>query len=445
MSDSNPNHNLKRAIGIRALAANIVNITMGAGIYVLPAIVAASIGAASILAYVFCAVMLISIMLCYAEIGSNVTGNGGSYMYVETAFGPFAGFIVNWLFFIGWGSVASAALLNVVADSLAILFPFFLWPLVRDMLFFVLIGLIMLVNIRGTKRGVRVVGIITAIKLIPLLCIIIFGCFYVKPANLHWEHLPALNTFGETVLVLFYAFAGFETALNTSGETENPKRNIPRGILLGGALVFTVYLLIQLVTQGVLGPQINAYKDAPLAAVADKIVGPIGATLLVIATMVSCTGTVSGDVLATPRLLFAGANDGLFPKYLGKVHQKFSTPYLAVLTYGALIFIFSISGGFRELAVLSSGSLLLIYLGVVLSMVKLRYKKGGASDGFKTPGGLIFPLIAISAIVWLLSHLPQNEIIANLIFIILVSVIYFVMRYLKGRKIEPVVDGQSPV
>jgi APA family basic amino acid/polyamine antiporter len=200
--------------------------------------------------------------------------------------------------------------------------------------------------------------------------------------------------------------------------------------------VFTIYLVIQAITQGVLGPQINAFKDAPLAAVADKIVGPAGATILVVAAMVSCLGTVSGDVLATPRLLFAGANDGLFPKYLGKVHPKFNTPYLAVLTYGLLIFIFSISGGFRELAVLSSGSLLLIYLGVVLSTARMRYKKDQSIEkGFKVPGGLIVPLIALTAIIWLLSHLSRNEIGANLIFIVFVIVIYFVMKFLKGRKL----------
>ena len=436
MSDRTTSEGLKRAIGIRALATNIVNITMGAGIYVLPAIVAANIGAASVLAYVFCAAMLISIMLCYAEIGSRITGTGGSYMYVETAFGPFAGYIVNWLFFIGWGSVASAALMNVVADSLAILFPVFLLPLARAALFFVLTGLIMAVNVRGTKQGVRVVGVITAIKLLPLLGIIIFGFAYVKPGNLHWEHLPALKTFGETVLVLFYAFAGFETALNTSGELENPKRTIPRGILLGGGLVFTIYLVIQTVTQGVLGPQINAFKDAPLAAVADKIVGPIGATLLVVAAMVSCLGTVSGDVLATPRLLFAGANDGLFPKFLGKVHPRFATPYLAVITYGLLIFIFSISGGFRDLAILSSASLLLIYLGVVLATVRMRYKKvQGIEKGFKVPGGLIVPLIAVVAILWLLSHLTSKEFAGTLGFIVFVTVVYFVTKFLKRKKV----------
>lgn len=442
MSDQNTKEGLKRAIGVRALAANIVNITVGAGIYVLPAIVAANIGAASVLAYIFCAAMLISIMLCYAEIGSRVTGAGGSYKYVEAAFGPFAGFIVNWLFFISWGSAASAALMNVVADSLAIMFPVFSQPIVRAVLFFVLIGLVILVNVRGTKQGVRVVGIITLVKLVPLLGIIIFGVAYVKPGNLHWEHLPEMKTFGETVLVLFYAFAGFETALNTSGELESPKRTIPRGILLGGALIFTVYLVIQFVTQGVLGPQINAFKDAPLAAVANKIVGPVGATLLVVAAMVSSFGTVSGDVLATPRLLFAGANDGLFPKFLGKVHPRFATPYMAVITYGALIFIFSISGGFRELAILSSGSLLLIYLGVVLATVRMRYKKGQTTQqSFKVSGGLIVPLIAIVTIIWLLTHLSISEISANLLFIAFVCIIYFVMKFFKNNNILDKPEG----
>ncbi len=238
------------------------------------------------------------------------------------------------------------------------------------------------------------------------------------------------------MLILFFAFAGFETSLNVSGEIKNPKRTIPLGILTGGLLVLISYILLQTVTQGVLGANVAAFKAAPLAAIAEKIVGPVGATILLVATAISCFGNNSGDLLATPRLLFAGANDGLFPKFLGKVHPKFKTPHYAIITYASLIFIFSVSGGFTQLAVLASACLLLIYLAVILATIKLRSKKQDiAAKTFRIPGGLIIPFIGIAAIVWLLTSLSKWEILSTIIFIAIVCVIYFTMKRFQQKKI----------
>ena len=429
MTTINSNEGLKRVVGVSGLAVIVVNFTIGAGIFALPAIVGIQLGAFGIVGYLFCSIMLAAIMLCYVEIGSRVTTSGGSYAYVEAAFGHFAGFIINWLFFFGWGILGSAALMNIIADSLSVIFPVFSSPLIRALLFFILIGWMIFINVRGAKLGVRFVEIITFIKLIPLLGIIIFGFSHIQSSNLHWEHLPSLKTFGDTALVLFFAFAGFETALNVSGEIKNPKRTVPLGILLGGALVLILYILLQTVTQGVLGAHISEFKDAPLAAVAENIVGSVGATILLVAAALSCCGSVSGDVLASPRLLFAGAKVGLFPKFLAKVHPKFATPYWAIITYAALIFIFSVSGGFKQLAILASCAILLIYLAVILAMIKFRMKKDNEIEKiFKVPGGLTIPIFAIVCIIWLLSHLSSQEIISTSIFIAVICVIYFAMK-----------------
>jgi len=434
MPTANTDEGLKRVVGISGLSATVINATIGAGIYALPAIVGIQMGAAGILGYLVCSIMLAAIMLCYVEIGSRVTSSGGSYAYVEAAFGPFAGFIINWLYFFGYCILSSAALMNVMADSLSVLFPVFSNPLIRALTFCILLGLMVLVNVRSTKGSLRFVGFITILKLIPLIAIILFGFSLIKTSNLHWEHLPDLKIFGDTSLILFFAFGGFESSLTVSGEIKNPKRTIPLGILLGGLLLLILYLLLQTVTQGVLGAQIGEFKDAPLAAVAQKIVGPIGATVLLVAAIISCLGTTSGDVLASPRLLFAGAKDGLFPKFLAKVHPKFATPYLAVITYAALIFIISVSGGFKELAILASCAILVIYLAVILAMIKLRMKKEvKAEKTFRVPGGLIIPFVGIAAILWLLSHLSRKEILSTIIFIAVTCVIYFAMMKLKKR------------
>lgn len=434
MAITDTNKELKRVVGVTGLSLNIINITVGAGIFALPAIVGVELGAFSIFAYLFCGIMMASIMLCYAEIGTRVTKTGGSYAYVVAAFGDFSGYIVNWLAVFGWSILGSAALMNIIADSLAVIFPVFSNPWIRGLFFFVLLAFLVMTNIRGAKQGIAFIKWITIIKLLPLFGIIIFGFSLINADNLHWEHLPSLNTFSNTTLVLFFAFAGFETALGVSGEIKNPKRTIPLGIMFGGALVLILYLLLQTVTQGVLGTEMKLAQDAPLAAVAERIIGSIGGAILLVVAAISCFGAVSTDVLNTPRVLFAGANDGLFPKFLGKVHPKFATPHWSIFCFAGLIFVFSISGGFKQLAILASAAILLIYLIVILATIKLRLKEKDNNENiFKVPGGMIIPGIGIASITWLLTSLSKGEIISTIIFIAVVSVIYFVMKSIKRR------------
>ena len=170
---------------------------------------------------------------------------------------------------------------------------------------------------------------------------------------------------------------------------------------------------------------------------AEQIVGPIGITILLFTTAISCIGGVSADVMATPRSLFACANDGMFPKFLGKVHPTFATPHWAIITYGALLFIFSISGGFKQLAILASAAILLIYLAVILATIKLRKDKQTAAEKtFQTPGGLLVPFIGIAAITWLLTSLNKWEILSTIIFIGIICLIYFAMKWMKIKKVK---------
>ena len=252
-----------------------------------------------------------------------------------------------------------------------------------------------------------------------------------RVANLKWQQLPELKTFSNTVLVLFFAFAGFETSMCAGGEIKNPKRTVPLSICLGGFIILVIYLLLQTVAQGVLGEQMSQYKEAPLAAVAEKIIGSAGATVLLIAAAVSCFGNTLLDIFCSPRTLFAGANDGLYPKFFGRIHKKFNTPYTAILTYGTLIFILSVSGGFRQLAILASACILIIYLAVLLSVVKLRLRNKEANkNSFKAPGGWITPIVGIASIIWLLTSLGKWEILSTAIFMSVVSLIYFLSNKL---------------
>ena len=428
---------LKREIGVWGLTLGIVNGVIGAGIFALPAIVGVQLNTYAFVGYLFCGLMLASIMLCYAEVGSIVTSSGGSYAYVEAAFGPLAGYIVNWVYFFAWSIFSSAALLNVVADSLAIIFPAFGNPLYRGALFFSLIAVLIFVNVRSAKQGMGFVKLLTIIKLLPLFGIIIFGFSLVNTAHFTFNNVPSFKTFSNSTLILFFAFAGFETCLSVSGELKNPQRTIPLSILLGGVLILVVYLLLQFVTQGMLGANMAAYQNAPLAAVAEAIAGPVGATILLLTAAVSCCGNVSADILATPRILFAGARDGMFPRMLSKVHPRFATPYVSIIVYGSLIFIISISGGFTQLAVLATAAILLIYLAVVVATIKLRNQpKTATGKVFRMPGGLLFPVIGILSIIWVLTSLKQSEIISTLIFLAFVCILFFFTIKFKKKKVD---------
>ncbi len=423
---------LKREIGSVALALNAINLTIGAGIFVLPAIVAQNLGRSAFIAYLLCGLLVILIMLCYAEIGSKVTTSGGSYAYVEKAFGPFAGFLINTLFWFGFSALADAAVINAMTDMLATWFPFFTIGYVRILFFTAIFGLLTFVNIRGVKQGSQFAVTATIVKLTPLIFLVIIGLFSISPGNLSIKTWPSVQSIGETALVLLFAFMGIETALNVSGEIKDPHRNIPKGIFMGVFGVLLMYLLIQFVAQGVLGNQLAVHKDAPLASVATQLIGPVGGTIILVTGVLSMFGMLSGDVLASPRLLYAASKDKLLPQFLSQVHPKFATPYWSIITYSLIGLILASSGGFKQLATLASSSVLLIYLAVVLAMIRLRFKKEEvAAPGFKVPGGLIIPILAVATICWFLYQVTWSEVKALSIFFLVCTALYLINRYVR--------------
>jgi APA family basic amino acid/polyamine antiporter len=437
MNPISEKENLKREIGVRALTLAILNITVGTGIFVIPAIIAEELGAAAIVAYLVCGALIFLIALCFAEVGSKTTASGGVYTYIETAFGKYTGFIANNLYWLGACVLSDAAVANALADTLKGFFPVLNNEIFRTLFFLFLFGGFALLNIRSVKNGVRFIEFAAFGKLLPLIILVIAGASFVSTKNLTWISYPTIGSIGTASLLLFFAFIGLDTPLSNGGEIKNPKRTVPLGIFFGILSVLILYVSIQLVAQGVLGSTITAHKDAPLAAVAGIIFGKAGIVLIIIATAISMLGNLGGEILSIPRILFAGARDGLMPKILGKVHPKFFTPYIAVLFYAALGFLFAISGGFKQLAVIASASTLLIYLGVVLATFKLRKKDSTKSEKtFHIPGGIIVPLLATCVIIWLLSNLTKKELIGIVIFISIFSVIYFVNKIIRKKKLE---------
>ena len=436
MTPATMTDNFKREIGTRALTLAILNNTFGTGIFVIPAIIANGLGAAAILAYVVCGGIIFLIALCFAELGSKTTSSGGIYTYVETAFGPFAGFLANSVYWFGASVLADAATANALADTLRSFFPALSTELFRIPFLIAVFGGLALLNIRSVKNGVRFVEFATLAKLLPVLVLIIIGARFVLTENLRFVTTPDPALIGKASLLLFFAFMGFESPLSNGGEIKNPRRTVPLGIFFGISIVLILYISIQLLTQGVLGNTITAHKDAPLAAVAAIVFGKAGFILLIIVTAISMLGLLGGEILSVPRIIFAGARDGHLPKQLALVHPRFATPYTAVAFYSALGLIFAISGGFERLAVLSSASILLIYLGGALAMMKQRStsKDLASSAAFRVPGGVIVPLLAVVAIIILLTNLSQQELTGMCVLILIFSVIYLIGRFLRSRK-----------
>jgi APA family basic amino acid/polyamine antiporter len=440
--DSKPTDVLKREIGVIDVAINAINQIVGGGIFILPALIAAILGNASILAYLVCGIMLFAVMLCFAETSSRITATGGAYIYVENAFGAFAGFITNSFFWFGFGILSDAAIANGMVDMMVIPFPWLASSVNRGFFFLILFGGFAVVNILGVKQGMKLVRFNTKIKLIPLLLLIIIGIFKIKTNNLYCNDLPSIDKVGEASLILFFAFQGGEAALNVGGEMKNPKRTAPLGILLGIGFVVVFYILIQIVSQGILGTDLQNHKEAPLAAVAKALIGPIGVTLLMGGAIMSIFGALSSSPLLFPRIIYAAAKDKLLPNFLSKIHPKFATPYWAIITYAVFSFIFSISGGFTQLAILSSASMLLIYLGVVLATIKLKLQNKSETTGlFKMPGGFIIPFFAVVVIIWFLIHLSMKEVVGIGVFVMVLTAIYLISEIFKKR--DAVIENEK--
>lgn len=434
MEDISTKENLKREIGTIALALAIINVVVGSGIFVIPAIIAEGLGAAAILAYLVCGLLLFLIGLCFAELGSKTAASGGAYTYIERAFGPYAGFIANNIFWLGGCVMADAAISNALVNTLKYFFPVLGEETMRILFLFVVFSILMLLNIRSVKNGVRFIEFTALGKLLPLVLLVIASIAFVEPENLKWVITPTIEGVGTASLLLFFAFIGMEVPLSSGGEIKNPKRTVPMGIFLGVSAILLLYISIQLVTQGILGDDMAAHKDAPLAAVANTVFGTSGSVFIIAVTALSMLGALAGQILSNPRILFAGARDRLMPKPLAKVHSKFFTPHIAIAVYSGLGFIFAVTGGFKQLATISSAAILIIYLGVALASIKLRTKQTDSDEKtFRMPGGFIIPILTAIGIIWLLSNLTQPELVGIVIFTLIFSVIYVVMKLMKKR------------
>jgi basic amino acid/polyamine antiporter, APA family len=403
---------LVRALGVWGLAASIVNITIGGGIFRAPGTqeVSGRLGAAAPLAYLVCALAMTFVVLCFAEAGSRVSLTGGPYRYVERAFGSFAGFAVGWLLWVT-GTIATAAVATIFADAAQRMMPGLGSASARVGLLGLVFAIVTAINVRGVKFGAGLNVASTIAKLAPLALLITVGLASTKAQNLKWTEAPAVGDIGRASVFLIFAFAGIESAMVPSGEVKDSGRTVPRAVFLALAIVTVVYMLVQIAAQGVLNGSL-AGRTSPLADVATAVMGPIGGVILGVAIVASTFGYLSGMILAIPRALFAFARDGILPRALATVHPRYHTPWIAIVVQSAIAFALSLRNPFERLAMLANVAVLFVYLGCAAAAWQLR-RKGIVDEASTTlsriPGSALAPPLAAIVIVLLLMSVTLEE------------------------------------
>jgi amino acid transporter len=397
---------------------------VGAGIFAVPAALAACVGPCAPLAFLACGVAIGAVAMCFAEGGSRVPTSGGVYGVVEAAFGPLAGYVSGTLLWVccvlACGAVAAA-----LADVVASLFPLsFIGP-VRAAVIVGVIGGIALVNIGGVVRGARLVTATTTLKLVPLAIFVIAGASAIHGSNFSVTVQPDAQGLGRALILAVFALVGMETSLCASGEVARPNRTIPRALIIAMLSTTLLYVTIQVIAQGILGSSLATSK-APLADAMMQI-HPALRALMLVGTSLSMFGWLGSDILGSPRQLFAFARDGLLPRVLGRVHPRSQAPYIAILCYATLAIVLALTGTFAELVVLSTLAIAAVYIagcaaawvlarrGVALSGTPLNFRFLGAAT-----------VIGISSMLALIGLGTRQEIIGLATLIGLSILLYLV-------------------
>ena len=428
-----PKEKLIRALGVPTLTASIVNATIGAGIFVLPAVVAAGLGAAAPIAYVICAVAMALVVTSFAIAGSRVSLTGGLYAYVEVAFGSYVGFLAGVLLWLT-NVLAVAGVASAIAASISVILPFAQGGFGRFALLVLIFAGLALINIRGVRGGVGTVAGMTIAKLLPLLLFIAVGVFFIQPAALGWSVWPGSDAVGKTVLLLIFAFMGVELALVPSGEVKNPSRTVPRSIFFALAITTALYIAIQLVAQGVLGAELSKFVDAPLAEAASRFLGNAGRSIILVGTVISAFGYVSGDILGSPRTLYAFGRNGILPAKMAAVHPRFRTPHIAIIVHAIIACALSVSSTFQYLAILSNIAALLLYLFCCSAAFEL-IRRNVVTDGkpFSIPGEKVVPFLAVAIVLWILSHATLSEFGVAALVLVIASVLYALRKVARQK------------
>ena len=426
---------LVRGIGFWALAASVLNNTVGGGVFANPGSLAQDLGAFAPWVLLLGALVFIPIALCFSAAGSRIHATGGAYSYVAAAFGPFAGYVVASFLWIS-NVAASGAIAASLSDQAAYFAPMLGSPLPRTAFIIAAYLVLIAINARGVKIGARAIMALATIKLTPLILLVVVGLFYIHPANLHVAAMPPLSVIASSMGLVLFAYSGMETALLPSGEVRDPSSVVPKATLTAIFLVVLVYVGLQVVAQGVLGSALAGNKS-PLAEVAGIIIPAFRIVLLFVAS-ISLFGFMQNDIFGTSRLLYALARDGYLPSPLARITTTHRVPLLSVMLYAIVATALAIKGEFTGLALFSGKAICFVYIGVCIASWHLQRRDlRGDGKPFMLRGGPIIPLIGCASMVWILSTMSPAEWTAMGGAMAAVIVIYGIVRWMRGSKALP--------
>ena len=275
--------------GIRRwdLVAIAINGIIGAGIFGLPAKVFALIGAYSLIAFVVCGGVVTLFILCFAEVSSRFDETGGPYLYAREAFGPTVAFEIGWLIWLA-RLTAFAANCNLLVAYLGYFLPAASNPFWRASIIIAVVAVLATINVAGIRQATIVSNLFTIGKLIPLIIFVAVGLFFLNPQAFALGPRPAGGPFSQSVLLLIYAFTGFEMAVIPAGEVRDPKKNLPRALLIAIGVVAFLYILVQIVCVGTF-PEL-AQSQKPLADAGMRFMGAAGGAIISVGAIISITG-----------------------------------------------------------------------------------------------------------------------------------------------------------
>ena len=401
---------LVRAVGRWSLVALVVNCIVGSGIFGLPSVVASLLGSASLMAVPLAGAAIAVIIACFAEVASQFTQTGGTYLYIRAAFGTCAGIQVGWFNLLG-RLTAAAAGANLFVTYLGALWPSATLAIPRFLILTLLVGILATVNYRGVRAATKVSNVFVVAKLSALGVVCMLGAFYLIA---HHRVIPpptapaSGGNWLKAVLVLFFAYGGFEAALTPMREAKDPRRDSAFALFVALITVGIIYVLIQWVVVGVLPDP--AHSDRPLADAMRILVGPGGAILIAIAALISVCGYLSAIVLTGPRITFALAERGDFPLLFASVHPKFRTPHISVLVFAALVWALALSGNFAWNVTLSAAARL-FYYGMTCGALPLLRRKQPAAASFRVPGGPVLAVLGVGICVVLMTAVDFSKIL----------------------------------
>src|ERR1700686_4786950 len=394
---TSPRTGLVRTIGRWSLAALAVNSVIGRCIFGLPGTVAGLLFKRSVLAVLIAGAAMGVIMACYAEVASHFADAGGPCLYARAAFGRLIGIIVGWMLYLSQ-TAAPAANANLFVIYLAEFWPAAKEPWPRFLILTLLVGILAIINSVGAWQGMVVSNIFTGAKILPLLMVVSAGAAVTIIHPAPWGAASAMpaSVWMKAMVLLIFAYGGFESALAPMSEATNPGRDAGFALFVALIACTVIYALVQWVVVGVLGP--GATTDRPLAEVARITMGNRGAELVAIGALVSVYGYLGAKLLGMPRVTFALAKGGDLPQVFGAVSPRFHTPWFSILFYAAAVWGLAIAGSFAWNVTLSVVARLFYYAVVCAALIALRRKQPLAA-GFRLPGGPVLAVLGIGVAV----------------------------------------------